>query len=279
MKKLFDDVSRKASQSVTQTYSTSFYAGVRCLDKKIRDDIHAIYGFVRFADEIVDTFHDFDKQLLLSEFKNDTFLALERKISLNPILNSFQAVVHKYDIDLKLIEQFLHSMEMDLVKLDYNDERYKEYILGSAEVVGLMCLKIFVYGDEKEYIRLTPYAMKLGSAFQKINFLRDLKDDVNELGRIYFPQISAINNLSLEEKLLIEEEIEAEFAEAYKGIIQLPKSSRFGVYLSYVYYKRLLREIKRRTVKDLLQNRISVPTNTKMYLFCKSYVKNSINLI
>jgi phytoene synthase len=189
MKKLFDDVSRKASQSVTQTYSTSFYAGVRCLDKKIRDDIHAIYGFVRFADEIVDTFHDFDKQLLLSEFKNDTFLALERKISLNPILNSFQAVVHKYDIDLKLIEQFLHSMEMDLVKLDYNDERYKEYILGSAEVVGLMCLKIFVYGDEKEYIRLTPYAMKLGSAFQKINFLRDLKDDVNELGRIYFAPI------------------------------------------------------------------------------------------
>ncbi len=279
MKKLFDDVSRKASQSVTQTYSTSFYAGVRCLDKKIRDDIHAIYGFVRFADEIVDTFHDFDKQLLLSEFKNDTFLALERKISLNPILNSFQAVVHKYDIDLKLIEQFLHSMEMDLVKLDYNDERYKEYILGSAEVVGLMCLKIFVYGDEKEYIRLTPFAMKLGSAFQKINFLRDLKDDVNELGRVYFPQISAINNLSLEEKLFIEEEIEAEFAEAYKGIIQLPKSSRFGVYLSYVYYKRLLREIKRRTVKDLLQNRISVPANTKMYLFCKSYVKNSINLI
>jgi phytoene synthase len=279
MKKLFDDVSRKASQSVTHTYSTSFYAGVRCLDKKIRDDIHAIYGFVRFADEIVDTFHDFDKQLLLSEFKNDTYLALERKISLNPILNSFQATIHKYQIDFKLIEQFLHSMEMDLTKLEYNDDRYKEYILGSAEVVGLMCLKIFVYGDEKEYVRLTPYAMKLGSAFQKINFLRDLKDDVNELGRIYFPQISAINNLSLEEKLLIEEEIEAEFAEAYKGIIQLPKSSRFGVYLSYVYYKRLLREIKRRTVKDLLQNRISVPTNTKMYLFCKSYVKNSINLI
>jgi phytoene synthase len=279
MKKLFDDVSRKASQSVTHTYSTSFYAGVRCLDKKIRDDVHAIYGFVRFADEIVDTFHDFDKQLLLSEFKNDTYLALERKISLNPILNSFQATIHKYQIDFKLIEQFLHSMEMDLTKLDYNDDRYKEYILGSAEVVGLMCLKIFVYGDEKEYTRLTPYAMKLGSAFQKINFLRDLKDDVNELGRIYFPQISAINNLSLEEKLLIEEEIEAEFAEAYKGIIQLPKSSRFGVYLSYVYYKRLLREIKRRTVKDLLQNRISVPSNTKMYLFCKSYVKNSINII
>jgi phytoene/squalene synthetase len=279
MKKLFDDVSRKASQSVTRTYSTSFYAGVSCLDKKIRDDIHAIYGFVRFADEIVDTFHDFDKQVLLSEFKNDTYLALERKISLNPILNSFQAAVHKYDIDFKLIEQFLRSMEMDLVKLDYNDERYKEYILGSAEVVGLMCLKIFVYGNQAEYDRLTPFAMKLGSAFQKINFLRDLKDDVNELGRVYFPHIGAINNLSVEEKMMIEEEIETEFAEAYKGIIQLPKSSRFGVYLSYVYYTRLLREIKRRNIKELLHNRISVPNNTKWYLFFKSYVKNSINLI
>jgi len=279
MKKLFDDVSRKASRNVTQTYSTSFYAGVRCLDKKIRDDIHAIYGFVRFADEIVDTFHDFDKQALLSEFKNDTYLALERKISLNPILHSFQAAVHKYGIEMPLIEQFLHSMEMDLTKLHYNDARYKEYILGSAEVVGLMCLKVFVYGNKAEYERLTPYAMKLGSAFQKINFLRDLKDDVNDLGRLYFPNIRSIHNLSLEEKLVIEEDIEAEFAEAYKGIVQLPKSSRFGVYLSYVYYTRLLREIKRRTVKDLLQKRISVPNNTKWYLFCKSYVKNSINLI
>jgi 15-cis-phytoene synthase len=279
MKKMFDDVSIKASQSVTRTYSTSFYAGVRCLDKKIRDDIHAIYGFVRFADEIVDTFHDFDKELLLREFKNDTYLALERKISLNPILNSFQATVHKYNIDFKLIEQFLHSMEMDLTKMVYNDVRYKEYILGSAEVVGLMCLKVFVYGNEAEYEHLKPYAMKLGSAFQKINFLRDLKDDVNELGRVYFPHISAINDLSLQEKLAIEEEIEAEFAIAYKGIIQLPKSSRFGVYLSYVYYTRLLREIKRRTIKELMQNRISVRNNTKVFLFFKSYVRNSINLM
>lgn len=279
MKKLFDEVSRQSSRNVTRMYSTSFYAGVRCLDKKIRDDIHAIYGFVRFADEIVDTFHDFDKETLLCEFKNDTYLALDRKISLNPILNSFQETVHKYQIDLKLIEQFLHSMEMDLTKLEYNDSRYKEYILGSAEVVGLMCLKVFVYGNQAEYERLTPFAMKLGSAFQKINFLRDLKDDVNELGRVYFPHISAINNLSLEEKLAIEEEIEAEFDEAYKGIIQLPKSSRFGVYLSYVYYTRLLREIKGRTIKELMQNRISVPNNTKWFLFFKSYVRNSINLI
>ena len=279
MKKLFDDVSILASQNVTRTYSTSFYAGVRFLDKKIRNDIHAIYGFVRFADEIVDTFHSFDKEELLREFKRDTYLALERKISLNPILNSFQATVHKYEIDRRLIDQFLHSMEMDLTKVEYNDLRYKEYILGSAEVVGLMCLKVFVYGNQQEYERLTPFAMKLGSAFQKINFLRDLKDDINELGRLYFPHIAAINNLSLEEKLAIEEEIEAEFAEAYKGIIQLPKSSRFGVYLSYVYYTRLLREIKRRTIKELMQNRISVPKNTKMFLFFKSYVRNSINLI
>lgn len=279
MKKLFDDVSKSASQSVTRMYSTSFYAGVQCLDKTIRDDVHAIYGFVRFADEIVDTFHDYDKEVLLREFKNDTFLALDRKISLNPILNSFQATVHKYQIDLRLIEQFLHSMEMDLLQIDYTDDRYKEYILGSAEVVGLMCLKIFVYGNQAEYERLTPYAMKLGSAFQKINFLRDLKDDVNDLGRVYFPHISAINDLSIEEKMQIEKEIEEEFNEAYKGIIQLPKSSRFGVYLSYIYYTRLLREIKRKTISELLQQRISVPNNTKMYLFFKSYVRNSINLI
>lgn len=279
MKKLFDDVSTQSSRMVTKTYSTSFYAGVRCLDKSIRNDIHAIYGFVRFADEIVDSFHDFNKRELLAEFKRDTWLAIDRKISLNPILNSFQETVSKYAIDHKLIEQFLHSMEMDLEQISYDDSRYKEYILGSAEVVGLMCLKVFVYGNQSEYDRLTPYAMKLGSAFQKINFLRDLKDDVNELGRVYFPHISAINNLSLEEKLMIEEEIDAEFKEAYKGIIQLPKSSRFGVYLSYVYYTRLLREIRQRTINELMQQRISVPNNTKWYLFFKSYVKNSINLI
>lgn len=279
MKQLFDLHSEISSRQVTKLYSTSFYAGVRGLDKKIRNDIHAIYGFVRFADEIVDTFHDFDKATLLVEFKRDTYLAIERRISLNPILNAFQATVHKYQIDLKLVDQFLHSMEMDLEQIDYNDDRYKEYILGSAEVVGLMCLKVFVYGNQNEYERLTPYAMKLGSAFQKINFLRDLKDDVNGLGRLYFPHIAQINNLSLEEKLAIEEEIEQEFEEAYQGIIQLPKSSRFGVYLSYVYYTRLLREIKQRTIQELLEQRISVPANTKWYLFFKSYLKNSINLI
>lgn len=279
MKELFDEVSLKAAKTVTKVYSTSFYAGVSRLDKKIRNDIHAIYGFVRFADEIVDSFHDFDKETLLSEFRNDTYLALERKISLNPILNAFQNTVHKYNIDMQLVDQFLMSMEMDLKKVTYTQENYNKYILGSAEVVGLMCLKVFVYGDQKQYEELTPFAMKLGSAFQKINFLRDLKDDVNDLGRIYFPNISAINELTATEKLAIENEIELEFKEAYVGIKKLPKSSRFGVYLSYVYYKRLLREIKRSTIKELLSERIRVPDNTKRLIFVKSYLKNSINLL
>ena len=279
MKKLFDEVSIKASKTVTKVYSTSFYAGVSKLDKKIRNDVHAIYGFVRFADEIVDSFHDFDKDTLLSEFKNDTYLALERKISLNPILNAFQNTVHKYNIDMQLVDQFLISMEMDLNKVVYSKENYDKYILGSAEVVGLMCLKVFVFGNENQYNELKPYAMKLGSAFQKINFLRDLRDDVNDLGRIYFPNISAINELSLAQKLEIEKEIELEFKEAYIGIRKLPKSSRFGVYLSYVYYNRLLREIKRSTINELLSQRIRVPDNTKRLIFLKSYLRNSINLL
>ena len=279
MKNLFDEHSTLSAQLVTKKYSTSFYAGVRCLDKKIRNDIHAIYGFVRFADEIVDTFHEYDKAILLSEFTKDTWLAIDRGISLNPILNAFQTTVRKYEIDHQLIRQFLHSMQMDLEKISYNDERYKEYILGSAEVVGLMCLKVFVYGNQTEYDRLKSYAMTLGSAFQKINFLRDLKDDVNGLGRLYFPHISSTDQLTPEEKLAIELEIEEEFNAAYKGIIQLPKSSRFGVYLSYVYYTRLLKEIKRRTINELMQSRISVPNNTKWFLFVKSLVRNTANLI
>lgn len=216
---------------------------------------------------------------MLSEFTKETYSAIERKISLNPILNSFQHTVHKYQIDHDLIDQFLHSMEMDLAPVDYNPDKYKEYILGSAEVVGLMCLKVFVYGNEAEYQKLKPYAMTLGSAFQKINFLRDLKDDVQNLGRVYFPNISDINNLSLEEKLEIENEIEKEFEYAFEGIQMLPKSSRFGVYLSYVYYTRLLREIKNKTIQELMSSRISVSSNTKWYLFFKCYLRNSINLI
>jgi phytoene/squalene synthetase len=278
MRALFDTYSFEASKYVTKFYSTSFYAGVRFLDGKIRNDIHAIYGFVRFADEIVDSFHKQDKEQLLSEFVDNTYKAIERKISLNPILNSFQMVVNKYEIDHALIDQFLHSMRMDLNPIEYTQESYEEYILGSAEVVGLMCLKVFVYGDEPEYQRLKPYAMKLGSAFQKINFLRDMKDDFQGLGRVYFPGVN-LEGLSLEDKERIEREIQTEFDEAYIGIKELPKSSRFGVYVSYVYYTKLLRKIKRKTSKELLESRISVPNNTKVLLFAKSYVRNSMNLL
>lgn len=278
MRLLFDTYCYDASKYVTKAYSTSFYTGVRFLDAKIRKDIHAIYGFVRFADEIVDTFHEQDKELLLNEFVEDTYRAIERKISLNPILNSFQLAVNKYQIDHALIDQFLHSMRMDLNPVEYTQETYEEYILGSAEVVGLMCLKIFVYGDETEYQRLKPYAMKLGSAFQKINFLRDMKDDFQGLGRVYFPGID-MEGLSLEDKKQIEKEIQLEFDEAYIGIKQLPKSSRLGVYVSYVYYTKLLRKIKRKTAQDLLESRIRVPNNAKIFLFAKSYVRNSMNLL
>jgi phytoene/squalene synthetase len=276
MKSIFDTYSFEASKHVTKSYSTSFYAGIKCLDKKIRNDVHAVYGLVRFADEIVDTFHDFNKEELLKEFKQATFDAIERKISLNPILNSFQATVNKYSIDHALIEQFFHSMEMDLAPVEYSKEEYEKYILGSAEVVGLMCLKIFVYGNEEEYQRLKPSAMKLGSAFQKINFLRDLKNDYNDLGRTYFPNLDT-ENMSVEDKKQIEDEIDAEFKEAYAGIVELPKSSRFGVYLSYVYYTSLLRRIKRKTTRELLTDRIRVSNNVKALLFAKSYILNRIN--
>lgn len=276
MKKLFDDYSEEASIAVTKKYSTSFYKGVSFLDKKIRNDVHAIYGFVRFADEIVDSFHGFNKGELLAEFKADTYKSIERKISLNPILHSFQNAVNKYSIDLDLVESFFHSMEMDLNPVDYDEMKYNEYIFGSAEVVGLMCLKVFVYGDVKEYEKLKPYARKLGSAFQKINFLRDLKDDLKDLGRLYFPHISE-NGISHEDKLQIELEIEDEFKEAYIGIKMLPKSSRLGVYVSYVYYTKLLAKIKRKTINDLMNERIRISDEKKMMLFFQSYVRNSLN--
>lgn len=279
MRELYDDYCFKASRSVTKKYSTSFYAGVRALDKRIRDDVHAIYGFVRFADEIVDTFHEHDKGTLLAEFKEDTYKALERGISLNPILNSFQATVNKYNVDRQLIDQFLHSMEMDLNPIDYEQATYEEYILGSAEVVGLMCLKIFVYGDEAEYQKLKPYAMKLGSAFQKINFLRDYSADYHELGRLYFPGIDPNGELSVDDKMRIEDEIQKEFDEALIGIKMLPKSSRFGVYVSYKYYTKLLRKIKQKTSQQLLQERIRIPNNAKLFVFAKSMVRNQINLL
>lgn len=278
MKSIYDNYCTHSSKEVTRRYSTSFYAGIQCLDKSIQNDIHAIYGLVRFADEIVDTFHEFDKATLLSDFKKATFAAIDQKIALNPILHSFQKTVNTYAIDHALIEQFFESMEMDLQPRSYTQEAYDTYILGSAEVVGLMCLKIFVYGDEKEYERLKPYAMKLGSAFQKINFLRDLKNDYKELGRIYFPGVDA-KNLREEEKRKIEAEIEKEFDEAYIGITQLPKSSRFGVYVSYIYYRTLLKRIKQKSSSELLSDRIRVSNQVKALVFAKSYLRNSFNLL
>jgi phytoene/squalene synthetase len=279
MKSIFDELSRGASVNVTKMYSTSFYKSVSTLDEKIRDDVHAIYGMVRFADEIVDSFHGYEKEELLAEFKADTYKAIDRGISLNIVLNSFQSAVNKYQIDRNLIEKFFRSMEMDLNPMEYTQELYEEYILGSAEVVGLMCLKIFVYGDEEQYEKLKPYAMKLGSAFQKINFLRDLKDDWTTLGRIYFPNVDNAEGLTLENKLCIEKEIEQEFLEAYQGVLMLPRSSRFGVYVAYTYYYNLLKKIKAKTAQDLMSQRVRLPNYSKYYLYVKSYLRHSFNVL
>lgn len=235
MKCLFDELSYSVSKIITEKYSTSFSLGILALKPSIRSAIYAIYGYVRLADEIVDSFHGYNKEKLLNRLKKETENALEEDISLNPILHSFQQTVSQYKIDRSLISQFLHSMEMDLRKIDYNSELYKEYIFGSAEVVGLMCLQVFTEGDKEKYEELKPYAMKLGSALQKVNFLRDLKDDYQILGRSYFPNIdiAVFDNCV---KLQIEKEIEEEFNEALIGIRNLPSSSIFGVYLAYKYY-------------------------------------------
>ena len=272
MKKLFDDLSFKISKETTKQYSTSFSLGILALSSKIRNPIYAIYGYVRLADEIVDSFHGFDKKKLLSRFRDETFLALEEKISLNPILQSFQETVSKYKIDHELIKQFLKSMEMDLHKIDYNSELYKEYILGSAEVVGLMCLHIFVDGDKEEFERLKPAAMILGSAFQKVNFLRDMKDDYEVLGRTYFPNvdIAAFDN---KVKAEIEEEIAFEFHEALEGIKKLPASSRFGVYLAYRYYLSLFKKIKKTSANQMINQRIRISNSKKLSLMMGCYVE------
>jgi len=272
MKTLFDELSYKISKQTTKQYSTSFSLGIMALSSKIRNPIYAIYGYVRLADEIVDSFHGFDKQKLLSRFRDDTFLALDEKISLNPIMQSFQETVSKYKIDHELIKQFLRSMEMDLHKIDYNSELYKEYILGSAEVVGLMCLHIFVDGDIDEFERLKPSAMILGSAFQKVNFLRDMKDDYDVLGRTYFPNvdIAAFDN---QVKAEIEKEIAFEFREALEGIKKLPASSRFGVYLAYRYYLSLFKKIKKTSASKMINQRIRISNSKKISLMMGSYVE------
>ncbi|WP_293952231.1 MULTISPECIES: phytoene/squalene synthase family protein [unclassified Sphingobacterium] len=272
MKKLFDELAYEVSKKTTEKYSTSFSLGILALKPSIRASIYAIYGYVRLADEIVDSFHGYDKQRLLGRLHLETTNALNEGISLNPILQSFQETVRKYNIDMSLINQFLHSMEMDLNKVEYNSERYKEYIYGSAEVVGLMCLQVFCDGDRQRYEELKPYAMKLGSAFQKINFLRDLKEDYQVLGRTYFPNLdmAQFDNIM---KRRIEEEIHAEFKEALLGIKKLPASSKFGVYLAYKYYLSLFSQIRKKSSEEILENRIRIPNIQKAYVAVKSYVR------
>ena len=278
MKQLFDDISQEMSQLTTKRYSTSFSLGISFLDSDLHKPIYSIYGFVRFADEIVDSFHGFDKEALLADFKVQTYKAVAEGISLNPILNSFQWAVNKYSIPMDLIDTFLNSMEMDLNKQFYNKEQYELYILGSAEVVGLMCLKVFVNGNEAEYERLKPSAMKLGSAFQKINFLRDLKDDFQTLGRTYFPGIN-MEEFNATVKKEIEADIEADFRAGYEGILQLPKNARFGVYMAYKYYFKLFKKIKAKSAQNILTERIRIPNYRKMRILLTSYVRHNLNML
>ncbi|GAB5557886.1 MAG: phytoene/squalene synthase family protein [Schleiferiaceae bacterium] len=278
MKALFDKVSHKTSRMVTRSYSTSFTLGILGLDKKFHDPIYGVYGFVRFADEIVDSFHDYPKAELLRKFRLDTYEALEQKISLNPILNHFQEVVHEFQIPVDLIDTFLDSMEMDLGDIEYDQKTYEKYILGSAEVVGLMCLKVFVEGNEEYYEQLKPQAMALGSAFQKINFLRDLNADFEGLGRTYFPGVD-LNNFTNQTKLEIEADIEIDFRQGFEGIKALPKGARFGVYIAYVYYYALLQKIKNTSSQVLFQERIRIPNQKKYGLFVSSYLRHSFNLL
>lgn len=278
MKGLYNDVSYECSKLVTKSYSTSFSLGVSLLHRDFIMPVHAIYGFVRFADEIVDTFHTNNKRELLDRFKKDTHDAIKDRISLNPILQSFQDTVNKYNIDIELIDTFLRSMEMDLDKNNYNQAGYEEYILGSAEVVGLMCLKIFVEGDEKMYLKLKPDAMKLGSAFQKINFLRDIKADVHTLGRAYFPGFE-IENFNVGTKKEIETDIQKDFDAGLRGIKELPKKARLGVYLAYIYYISLFRKIKNTCPDKIMNTRIRISNSKKYMLFVGSYFKHQFNLI
>ena len=278
MIELYHKISVDASKNVTQLYSTSFSMGIKLLDKNIHDAIFSIYGFVRLADEIVDTFHDYPKSEMLQEFKEETYKALDRKISVNPILHAFQMVVNKYSIDRDLVDKFLLSMEQDLNDIQYSSVGYKEYIVGSAEVVGLMCLKVFVNGDNDLYFKLEEPARKLGAAFQKINFLRDVKADYQELGRTYFPGVD-LEKFTPDEKLKIEEDIQDDFECALEGIIKLPSSSRLGVYVAYRYYFSLFKKIKKVSSDRLMEERIRVPNTKKLLITFESMFQNQFNWI
>lgn len=275
---LYDQVCRECSKLITNRYSTSFSMGIKAFDRRFHLPIYAIYGFVRFADEIVDTFHGHDKATLLKRFREDLDRSLEDRISLNPVLHAFQDTVHEYKIERELIEAFLVSMEMDLFHNRYEDSLYNDYIYGSAEVVGLMCLRVFCEGDEALYEKLKAPARSLGSAFQKVNFLRDMKSDYDERGRVYFPGVD-FTRFTQDDKEAIEADIKADFDDAYAGILQLPKGVRLGVYLAYVYYLKLFQKIRSSTASRVQEERIRVPDSRKVLLLFSSAVRNRLNLL
>ena len=279
MKKIFDDVSYSCSKKVTNTYSTSFSLACKMLSKNIRQDIYNIYGFVRFADEIVDSFHDYDKKILFEEFNKDLEKAIKNKIHLNPILNSFQITYHRYNIGKDLVDAFMDSMRKDLTVTKYKTkEDYLGYIYGSADVVGLMCLKVFVKGDQKKYNTLKDYAMKLGSAFQKVNFLRDYKSDLEILKRSYFPNVQ-LNNLNEKSKKEIIDDIEKDFKKGLMGIKLLPIEAKFGVFMAYRYYNQLLKKLKQTPAPEIKNTRVRVANLKKVELLTRSYVKYQLNLM
>jgi phytoene synthase len=278
MMQIYHEVSSLCSKVTTERYSTSFNSAIRLLHADLRDPIFHIYGFVRFADEIVDTFHDYEKAALLAEFKTETYKAFERGISLNPILHSFQDVVNKYQIDKELVAAFFASMESDLSKNKYDDNGYKEYIYGSAEVVGLMCLYVFCEGNKEQYQQLKPYAQALGAAFQKVNFLRDMKADAENLKRVYFPGVD-FSNFTSASKRQIEADIHADFIKAYEGILLLPVKARFGVYVAYKYYLSLFNRIKKSQPSTLLQDRIRIPNYSKVLIVMRAGVRSQLNIM
>ena len=279
MKKLFDQVSESCSRIVTESYSTSFSLATKMLDSSIRQDIYNIYGFVRFADEIVDSFHNYDKKELLNLFEKDLKKSIEDKISLNPILNSFQKTIHSYQIDYELVDSFLNSMKLDLDKKKYlTKKEFDQYVYGSADVVGLMCLKVFVKGNKNQYNDLRPYAMSLGSAFQKVNFLRDLKADHDGLNRSYFPNLN-IDEFDEPSKKIILDEIDKDFRHALKGIFKLPSSARFGVYTAYKYYLKLLNKLRKTHPLKIKSSRIRVPNYQKVNVLARSYVRYRLNIL
>jgi 15-cis-phytoene synthase len=278
MKALFDKVSIQCSRFATHTYSTSFSLGIFCLERSLRDPIHSIYGFVRFADEIVDSFHQYNKQSLFKRFKQSTQEAIDDGISLNPVLNAFQATVHQYCIQRELIDRFLESMEMDLYRTSYDHNGFKDYVTGSAGAVGLMCLRVFSNGNKQLYEQLSAPAMSLGSAFQKVNFLRDLHLDYSGMGRAYFPGVD-VNRFDDKSKKEIEQSIENDFRAGFSGIRKLPRTARFGVYIAYMYYLALFKKIKNIPSQSVLQSRIRIPNRHKATLLAWSFVKHQLNII